>query len=199
MKVELIKRRGDPKMVKNVKVSYLDVSAADFADDLKMFEILPVYKSKSLKEDLYYLMGYLVSRAFIEVRTPSWLLGEVAETLTEISPIREYYVDETHRGFYVDDTKWSYALTLKIRNISENDGLFRTIGPAIDQDTFAKCGATLIYAEKGHLNSVTISNTKFCMYLIRHGFRIGRFHAIEDIKDNIPKAYKKAFTAGVNS
>jgi len=185
-------------MLKN-KVSYLNVSASKFADDLMYLEIPPLYKSKALKEDLYYFMGYLVSRAFIEVRTPSWLVNETRDKLGDVSPINGYYPTDNDRGFYVDDSKWSFSLTLRIRNVEESSDLFDLISPAIDQDTLAKCGATMLYSERGHLNSLVIANTKFCLYLIRHGFRVGKYHAVEEIKRNIPTVYRRAFMTGVNS
>jgi hypothetical protein len=183
------------------KIDYTNISAEAFASDLMAFasnEIPPIYKSKSDKIDLYFLMGYLAAgRCFIEVRTPSWKYDDLCETLNWLTPLTDYVPTDEDRGFYIDDTKWSWGMTLRVK---AEKLTFNILSPAIDQDTLAKCGAEFKYSDKNPevINTVVVRNTKFCLYLLRHGFRIGKYNAIDEIKQHVPKLYRKAFMDGVN-
>ena len=151
-------------------MDYEKMSVKEFADELSWWKIPQIYKYKEERENFYRFMGFLaVGRCFIEARLPARQVEDFGEMLYWVSPIDDYRPDVGDRGFYIDNSKWNWCLDLRISEYFDIRFPGRAWG------------------------------TKFCLYLIRHGFRLGRWNTIDEVLKNVPKTYRKVFMEGASS
>jgi len=152
-------------------MDYEKMSAKEFADKLGVaWKIPQIYESREERANFYEFLGFLAAgRCFIEARIPVKKIEDFREIIMLVSPLIDYYPSYHDRGFYIDNSKWSWCLDLRVSEYFDIRFPGRAWG------------------------------TKFCLYLIRHGFRIGRWNSIDEILKNVPKTYRKVFMEGANS
>lgn len=176
------------------------LSVAEFLDELVWYgsKIPLLYAFKADNFQLYQLMGFLVSRSFISISMNPDRYDDVCETLNWLTPIREYFPSEGDRGLYLDPHKRSFSMTLTVdaHEFPNYGAAYETLIPAFDHRLYKSGLSFHLNDAKEKVEKIKIHNTKFCLYLFRCGFRLGRFQDFDEIRKHIPKLYRPVFKKG---
>jgi hypothetical protein len=90
-----------------------DMNCKEYAYELQFEDSKKKLRPQPSTDNLWRFIGRLVSIAFIEVRCNEDKYEELCELLNWLTPLNEYLPASGDRGFYIDNSKRSWSLSLR--------------------------------------------------------------------------------------